>query len=291
MKRDKKKKKSKRSRKISGRSGTVANKNMNMNDNMDLSNCLALKVPFYIVDGNPWMPSDPEDHGAYEGREWAKVASLSALQRAAERLTIDEQINQHQAWCNQCEISGQEYNGDLCVTSPAEFGADEEVMEIFQCIVRTFDYFQGYGADIKIGKFAITGIPSIDLRWFENGWTDSVRKHWDIIKCRECGAPRYEVLGDCPACAGPVYEFADHFACYNTVGGTCNFKITKQRLKEQELTPDFVVIECLLEGGGWCEIGKAVGGQLVITHVHIVRSESDGWDVAVSDGLLLESHH
>lgn len=146
---------------------------------------MELIVPVYERDGKRWVPSTPEEAGAYEGMQWVKSASASSLRNVAERLTTNELINQHISWCKQCESKGESYNGDLSITPPSELDSDVTVREFFRKVVKSLRCYYGNDEDIKIGKYAITGIPVHNIRAFEDGWTAVVRKHWDKMKMAE----------------------------------------------------------------------------------------------------------
>jgi len=101
--------------------------------------------------------------------------------------------------------------------------------------------------------------------------------------CCECGAPRYLPLGFCPQCKGPVYDFKDHFGCYNTLSGTCDFKISIEKFSSRRFYPCFGYMECLLEGNGWCETGTVVCGKWEFRYIHLFRSDDHTWDLQVFD--------
>ncbi|GFO62335.1 hypothetical protein [Geomonas paludis] len=143
---------------------------------------MQLVVPFYMLDGKMWIPGTPWEAGEYEGAEWAKTTSATSLRNAAERLTTNEQIEQHVSWCNQCENNGQRYTGKLKVTHPAEFGSDAELKSFYHNLTIESSCYQGNDPDIKIGNCIVTGVPGHNLRQFEDGFAAAVRKHWNHTK-------------------------------------------------------------------------------------------------------------
>jgi len=178
MKRNRKKLQSKSKQQNKGVSGVPAH-------DMMIDSGMELTIPFYNVNGKVWIPSTPWEAGEYEGTEWAKTASPTSLRIAAERLTTNEQIDQHVSWCKQCESNGQPYNGDLRITPPSEFDSDAEVREFYRNLVMSFPCYRGNDPDIKVGKFVVTGVLGHNLRSFDDGWAAAVRKHWNKVKMAE----------------------------------------------------------------------------------------------------------
>ena len=98
-------------------------------------------------------------------------------------------------------------------------------------------------------------------------------------KCDICNAPRYEILGECPACGGPVYDLDSHFACYNTISDSCDFRISVDRMDELDLHPCEITIINLLAGGLTIIEVNDKGRDERITFAEIVRCVDGGWDV------------
>lgn len=140
-------------------------------------NDVITQVPYYVIDGKMWLPSTPWEAGQHEGKEWAKSASSTSIRHAAERLTTNELIAQHLNHCQQCESAGEDYDGNLCITSPADYESDSEVSGFFQTLLKEGIIYRGVDEDIRVGRYAITRIPHHNLRQFEGGWTHAVRQH------------------------------------------------------------------------------------------------------------------
>ncbi|KIE42473.1 hypothetical protein SE37_07425 [Geobacter soli] len=82
-----------------------------------------------------------------------------------------------------------------------------------------------------------------------------------------------------------MYELADHFACYNTFSGTCDFRIPIARMEECEFEPFYISMKHLLHGGLQVTDCDAEEGSR-ITHAILIRAKDGEWEILIADGVL-----
>lgn len=99
-------------------------------------------------------------------------------------------------------------------------------------------------------------------------------------KCDICSAPDYYDVGHCPACNGPVYNFGDSYACYNTISGTCDFAISKKNTEKHEIYSNLDFGDLLI-GPRYIRVNERSGERYRL-YQRIEKSKRAGWVVKTS---------